>query len=46
MTLNMNIEQKGFASENEALKAQIGHLEAALQVSFKKKIITSCQVKK
>ncbi|XP_050723275.1 protein fantom-like isoform X2 [Eriocheir sinensis] len=31
MTLNMNFEQKGFASENEALKAQIGHLEAALQ---------------
>lgn len=34
MTLNMNFEQKGLTSENEALKAQIAHLESALQVSL------------
>ncbi|XP_063876362.1 protein fantom-like isoform X3 [Scylla paramamosain] len=30
-TLNLNFEQKGLARENERLKAQIAHLESALQ---------------
>lgn len=34
MMLNMNFEQKGLSSENEVLKAQITHLESALQVSW------------
>lgn len=32
-TLNLNFEQKGLARENERLKAQIAHLESALQVN-------------
>ncbi|MPC14131.1 Cytochrome c oxidase assembly protein COX15 [Portunus trituberculatus] len=36
-TLNLNFEQKGLARENERLKAQIAHLESALQVETSSK---------